>query len=114
MFLPSSNKLPKTPILVPTLAMLVCLLSATAVLSQGGEGDLGRYIVHGVTDKFQRTEIAGTGVAIDAIGSDWVEISAVSEEIAAVEALGYQVEPIRPPARIQEFPLDHVTTPYHL
>jgi hypothetical protein len=45
-------------------------------------------------------------VAIDAIGSDWVEISAVSEEIAAVEALGYQVEPIRPPA--------HVTTPYHL
>jgi hypothetical protein len=54
MFLPSSNKLPKTPILVPTLAMLVCLLSATAVLSH-----LGRYIVHGVTDKFQRTEIAG-------------------------------------------------------
>jgi hypothetical protein len=96
MFLPSSNKLPKTPILVPTLAMLVCLLSATAVLSQGGEGDLGRYIVHGVTDNFRRTEIAGTGVAIDAIGSDWVEISAVSEEIAAVEALGYQVEPIRP------------------
>jgi hypothetical protein len=104
MFLRRSNKLPKTPILVPLLAILVCLLSATAVLSQGGEGDVGRYIVHGVTDKFQRTEIAGTGAAIDAMGDDWIEISAIPEEAAAIRSLGYQVEPIPPPQGIQDFP----------
>jgi hypothetical protein len=106
MFLRSSNRLPTAPILILTLAVLASLLSATAVLSQGGEGDPGRYIVRGVTDKYQRSEIAGTGAAIDAMGDDWIEISATPEEVAAITALGYQVEPLPPPPGVQDFPAE--------
>ena len=84
--------------------ILVFLSSGTTVLSQGEEGGLAQYIVRGVTDKFQRTEIAGTGAAIDAMGDDWVEISAIPKEVAAIRSLGYQVELTPPPVRIQEFP----------
>jgi carboxypeptidase T len=104
MLLRCSSKLPKTFILVLLLAIMVFLLSATVVLSQGEAGDIGRYVVHGVSDKFQRTEIAGTGAAIDAMGDDWVVISAIPEEVAAIRSLGYQVEPMPPPVHIQEFP----------
>ena len=106
MFLRCSSRLPKTPILVLLLAIVVFLLSTTAALSQGETGDLGRYIVHGVSDKFQRTEIAGTGAAIDAMGDDWVVISAIPEEVAAIRSLGYQVEPMPPPVHIQDFPAE--------
>jgi hypothetical protein len=60
--------------------------------------------VYGVYDKFQRAEIARTGAAIDSVGSDWVEISAIPAEIAVIEALGYQLEPLPPPLQVQEFP----------
>jgi carboxypeptidase T len=72
---------------------------------QGGEIKLsGQYIVHGVYDRVQRSEIARTGAAIDAAGDDWVEIGAIPKEVAAIQSLGYRVEPLPPPLRLQEFP----------
>jgi carboxypeptidase T len=62
-----------------------------------------QYIVYGVYDKYQRADIARTGAAIDAAGDDWIEISAIPAEIAAIEALGYQVWPLTPPAHVLEF-----------
>ncbi|MDH4137263.1 MAG: M14 family zinc carboxypeptidase, partial [Anaerolineae bacterium] len=74
------------------------------VFGQGEVDDVQQYIVHGVHNKFQRTEIARTGAAIDAVGSDWVEISAIPEEITAIKALGYKVELLSQPVQIQAFP----------
>jgi len=60
--------------------------------------------VHYVVNKFQRTAIARTGAAIDAVGSSWVEISATPREIAAIRSLGYQVESAPPPGPTESLP----------
>jgi carboxypeptidase T len=97
-------RIPKTSVFVLLLTTVVILLSGTTVLSQGEEGSIAQYVVHGVTNKFQRTEIAGTGAAIDAVGDDWVEISAIQEEVSAIRSMGYQVELIPQPVHIEDFP----------
>jgi hypothetical protein len=63
-----------------------------------------QYVVHGVFDKLQRTEIARTGAVVDAMGSGWVEISAIPAEAAAIRALGYELVLIAPPVQMQDFP----------
>jgi hypothetical protein len=65
------------------------------------EPEVQRYKVLGVTNKFQRTEIVRIGVVIHGIESDWVEILAFPDQVEAVKALGYQVEPT---IQIQDFP----------
>jgi hypothetical protein len=66
--------------------------------------NIQQYVVRGVFDKFQRTEIARTGAVIDAMDSDWVEISAIPAEAAAIRALGYELALISPPVQTQDFP----------
>jgi hypothetical protein len=61
---------------------------------QGEGADAQQYIVYAVHNESQRMEIAGTGAVIDAVGSDWVEFRATPEQVSAIEALGYRVEPI--------------------
>jgi type II secretory pathway pseudopilin PulG len=74
--------------------MALSLLGAASAWGQRQAEDTQQYIVYGVYNESQRTQITGTGAAIDAVGSDWVEISATPEAIAAIRALGYKVEPI--------------------
>ncbi|WP_459803946.1 M14 family metallopeptidase [Herbidospora sp. RD11066] len=50
-----------------------------------------QYIVDGVTTQEQRTAVSGTGAAIDEVAAARVVVTATSEEIAAIRALGYQV-----------------------
>jgi carboxypeptidase T len=65
-----------------------------------------QYRVTGITNKFQRTELARLGASIDAAGDDWVEITANATVVIAIRDLGYVVESISPPLRILEFPLE--------
>ncbi|MBN1878169.1 MAG: hypothetical protein JXA33_28375 [Anaerolineae bacterium] len=74
-----------------SFAFYLPLIAAT------GEG-IQSYVVYDVYDRCQRIEIFGTGAVIDAVEDSWVEISATSEQVAAVHALGYQTELIPQPA----------------
>ena len=91
---------------VVLLTTVLFILSEMTALSQGTDEGWQQYIVYDVYNRYQRTEIAGTGAAIDAVGNDWVEVSAIPEEVAAIEALGYSVEPLYPPIQDQAFPPD--------
>jgi carboxypeptidase T len=93
MVLRRSNRIPLTLALVLVLATVVCLFRTGIVFSQEEVEDTRQYTVYGVYDQIQRTEIANTGAAIDAVGGDWVGISANPEEVTAIEVLGYRVEP---------------------
>lgn len=55
-------------------------------------GEPGPYVVHGVTTKEQRTEIVGTGAAIDQVGADFVVITATPEEVQQLAGLGFTAE----------------------
>jgi carboxypeptidase T len=55
------------------------------------------YRVSGVFDKYQRTDIARTGAAIEFVQSDFVIIRATGKEIAAIRALGYAASPVAVP-----------------
>jgi carboxypeptidase T len=101
------------------LSVVLFLLSAIAVVGQRDietarlpspdlpaqrTNTVRQYIVRPVRDKYQRTEIARTGAAIDAVGSDWVLISANEIESDAVADLGYSVQPIFPSSGLLVFP----------
>lgn len=62
------------------------------------------YRIRGVSDKFQRSEIARTGAAIETIEIDWVEIEAIPTEVEAIKALGYRLEPAPPAPVGRDFP----------
>jgi hypothetical protein len=103
MILRRSNRIPLTLAFVLVLTTVVCLFRTGVVFSQEEVEDARQYTVYGVYDKFQRAEIANTGAAIDAVGSDWVEISAIPSEATAIQGLGYRVEPIPFRAEAHEF-----------
>ena len=106
------------------MSVVFCLLSASVVVGQGDnetawlrgpqvrKPDLPagqpktvrQYLVRPVYDKYQRTEIARTGAAIDAVGSGWVIINANEDASAAVADLGYSVQAISPTSGILAFP----------
>ena len=69
-----SIRLPTTLVLVVLLTSVLFIPSEMTALSQGTDEGWQQYIVYDVRNRYQRTEIARTGAAIDAVGSDWVEI----------------------------------------
>jgi carboxypeptidase T len=118
---------------VLALSVVLGLFAGTAVLSQAGARDdseeqlennafraffptvshqskdtesYSQYRVTGVFDKYQRTALARLGASIDAAGDDWVEITANSDVVAAIQSMGYRVEFIPPPRQILAFPPD--------
>jgi carboxypeptidase T len=94
-------------ILVACLAVgMVAALSPSSPASGGGLAATGAqsdqstvrtYRVSGVYDKYQRTAIARTGAAIEAVQPDFIIIRATGREIAAIRALGYAPSPVAVP-----------------
>jgi carboxypeptidase T len=74
----ASLSLPSTASGVPTRAQ-----------AQAGQSTVRTYRVNGVFDKYQRTDIARTGAAIEFVQPDFVILRATGKEIAAIQALGY-------------------------
>jgi hypothetical protein len=66
-------------------------------------GAAGTYRVAGVRDKFQRSDIAGTGADIAAVGREFVIVRANPGNLAAIRALGYTPVPVPSP---DDFPGD--------
>ena len=74
-----------------------------AIVSDRNQADAtSRFIVHGISTRDQRSEIAEIGAAIEAVGDEWIEIVATPGEVAAIKALVYRVEQIAPPIQIQD------------
>ncbi|HEX6289671.1 MAG TPA: M14 family zinc carboxypeptidase [Herpetosiphonaceae bacterium] len=63
--------------------------------------DARTYVIHGVSTKEQRTEIARTGAAIEHIDDNEVEVIATPREVNRLKARGYNPEEL---AAIQDFP----------
>lgn len=61
---------------------------------QTPEAPYQQYTVHDASTPQERTEVAGTGAAIDEVQPDAVVITATEQEVTAIEQLGYQVEPL--------------------
>ncbi|MDX1523790.1 MAG: hypothetical protein R3264_19340, partial [Anaerolineae bacterium] len=62
-----------------------------------------RYVVREVIDDAQRAEVTFKGAEIIKIGPTWVEIVAIPEEVAEIEALDkYRVELLPPPSTAPE------------
>ncbi|GAB1822471.1 hypothetical protein HerbRD11066_56350 [Herbidospora sp. RD11066] len=73
---------------------LIVMVLTTGLTSAGAGAEPPpnrQYIVDGVTTQEQRTAVSGTGAAIDEVAAARVVVTATSEEIAAIRALGYQV-----------------------
>jgi carboxypeptidase T len=97
------NRRRKRHLLVACLAVgLVAALSLPSTASGGGlaatgsaeQSAVGTYRVSGVFDKYQRTDIARTGAAIEFVQSDFVILRATGKEISRIRALGYAALPI--------------------
>lgn len=92
----------KRRVLVSILAL--CLAGALGVPSgatagpgAGSRQATGTYRVGGVTDKFQRTEIAQTGADIVFIRGSYVIVRASQRNLAAIRALGYRTVSVAAP-----------------
>ncbi|MDR7279735.1 hypothetical protein J2S41_006513 [Catenuloplanes atrovinosus] len=67
-------------------------------------GDTGQYTVLGVRTQEARTAVAGTGAAIDAVQEHGVlTVSATADELKAIRALGFQVQPAQPSGAASDF-----------
>ncbi|HEY3231170.1 MAG TPA: M14 family zinc carboxypeptidase, partial [Roseiflexaceae bacterium] len=87
----------RTPHL-PTLLLVVILISAltpaVAAWPMERTPPVGRYRVMGVATREQRSAIATTGAAIDAVGDSWVDLTATPEELRRIAALGFTAQPL--------------------
>jgi carboxypeptidase T len=69
---------------------------------------VGRYHVVGANTREQRSAIAATGAAIDAVGAGWVDVTATLEERRRIIALGFAAG-----APIQPLDTPLIDTAYH-
>jgi carboxypeptidase T len=84
------------PLLRPLLLLLLISLSVAlpgAAAPAPAEPPPGRYRIAGVSTSQQRSAIAAAGVAIDAVGRDWVDVSATPEDLRRIAALGFVAQP---------------------
>jgi murein tripeptide amidase MpaA len=56
-----------------------------------------RYRVNGAATRQQRSAIAATGAAIDAVGAGWVDVTATRDELQRIGALGFQARALPQP-----------------
>jgi carboxypeptidase T len=61
----------------------------------------GRYRITGVISREQRSAIAATGVAIDAAGPGWVDITSTAEELRRIASLGFAASQLAGPLDAQ-------------
>lgn len=58
----------------------------------------GHYRLKGVSTRAQREALASAGVAIDAVGRDWVDVTVSADGLRQIAALGLQASPMSRPA----------------
>ncbi|MBB3727660.1 M14 family metallopeptidase [Nonomuraea dietziae] len=95
-------------VLLSVLA-LICLTGMTGAGASAEPPRNKQYKVQGPADARQRSAVAATGAAIDAVASDSVVVTATTDEIAAIKRLGYRVVELPSPlppsdARTSDFP----------
>src|SRR5262249_26550406 len=69
---------------------------------------IGRYRIKGVVTREQRSAIATAGAAIDAVGPDWVDISATAADLRRIAGLGLTVSLLAHPSDES-----HIDPAYH-
>ncbi|MFL5807394.1 MAG: M14 family metallopeptidase [Roseiflexaceae bacterium] len=96
-FLPSLHRLSALLVLV----LLVALLPGAGAASPAAQTlPMARYRITGAATRQQRSALAAAGVAIDAVGPGWVEVTATPQDLRRIAALGFVAHPL--PA---DFPL---------
>ncbi|WP_030454227.1 M14 family metallopeptidase [Herbidospora cretacea] len=79
-----------------TVVLTLIVLVLTTGLTSAGAGaeppPNRQYTVEGVSTQEQRTAVAQTGAAIDEVAADRIVVTATSEEVAAIRALGHTVK----------------------
>ncbi|NAS21775.1 zinc carboxypeptidase [Herbidospora sp. NEAU-GS84] len=79
-----------------TVVLTLIVLVLTTGLTSAGAGaeppPNRQYTVEGVSTQEQRTAVAQTGAAIDEVAADRIVVTATSEELAAIRALGHTVK----------------------
>ncbi|WP_062345747.1 M14 family metallopeptidase [Herbidospora yilanensis] len=79
-----------------TVVLTLIVLVLTTGLTSAGAGaeppPNRQYTVEGVSTQEQRTAVARTGAAIDEVAADRIVVTATSEEVAAIRALGHTVK----------------------
>ncbi|MGK5558262.1 M14 family metallopeptidase [Actinomadura kijaniata] len=101
-------KLPK--LLVAVLSTFLLVLAATAPARAAAPDPTSqRYLVSGPKTTQQRSQVARTGAAIDAVRPDGtLEVSALPSELKAIRKLGYAVTALPSPT-----PYPRAATSYH-
>ncbi|MFD0685316.1 M14 family metallopeptidase [Actinomadura fibrosa] len=94
------------------LAVAGVSVTGSAGASAPGPGETSqRYLVTGPATAQQRSLIARTGAAIDAVRAGEVEVTAIPSEVAAIRRLGFRVSaPLPAPAPV---PTAQAATSYH-
>ncbi len=96
-FLPRLHRLSALLVLV----LLVALLPGAGAASPAAQTlPMARYRITGAATRQQRSALAAAGVAIDAVGPGWVEVTATPQDLRRIAALGFVAHPL--PA---DFPL---------
>ncbi|WP_061292286.1 M14 family metallopeptidase [Herbidospora cretacea] len=79
-----------------TVVLSLIVLVLTTGLTSAGAGaeppPNRQYTVDGVSTQEQRTAVARTGAAIDEVAADRIVVTATSQEVAAIRALGHTVQ----------------------
>jgi carboxypeptidase T len=87
----------RTPHLLALLLVVIlisALTPAVAAWPMARTPPVGRYRVMDAATREQRSAIATTGAAIDAVGSGWVDLTATPEELRRIAALGFTARPL--------------------
>jgi len=90
------------------LLLLLVLLAGALPRSSVSQPQAARYRVEHVATREQRSAIAATGAAIDAVGAGWVDITATAAEVQRIGALGFTISQ---PPRPQDYP--YIDPGYH-
>jgi carboxypeptidase T len=80
------------------VANCATLWGASAAPAAGPGGPPGRYRVADVATREQRSAIAASGAAIDGVGADWVDITAMPSEVQRIAALGFSARALPAPS----------------
>ncbi|GGQ08086.1 hypothetical protein GCM10010187_25230 [Actinomadura coerulea] len=75
------------------LALALTGLAAPSAASAPGPETAGQYVVTGPRTGQQRSQVARTGAAVNAVRADGLEVSALPSEVGAIRRLGFTVRP---------------------
>ncbi|MQY07224.1 M14 family metallopeptidase [Actinomadura macrotermitis] len=102
-------KLSRPFVAVLSALLLVLAVTSPARAAAAPEPPSQRYLVSGPKTPQQRSQVARTGAAIDAVRKDGsLEVSAIASELKAIKKLGYTVAALPSPQ-----PYQRLATSYH-